>query len=245
MPSFEMIVTDHFVYIHTSRTAGTFLNKLMLEHVPGAHMLQYHGHLRDLPAEYSHLPVIGFVRNPWDWYVSMFFDYRRKQQYVYEVISKGGALSFHETVTRFLNLGDGSELSRTLLQQLVNTAPTIIDVRTPPRRRHPGLRSKNFENFPDNCGYYSWLFKLMYASDRKHDIHIGRFENLKDEVLRLFTLTATPISAGIAGYLEESRPLNGSPRPVSYIGGYPPELEQLVAQRDKYLIEKYDYHFSA
>ena len=80
-----MIVTKHFVYIHTSRTAGTFLNKLIIEHVPGAEMIQYHGHLCDLPERYSHLPVIGLVRNPWDWYVSMFFDYRRKQQYIYQV----------------------------------------------------------------------------------------------------------------------------------------------------------------
>ena len=77
-----MIITDHFVYIHTSRTAGTFVNKLILDHVPGAQILQYHGHLGDLPEKYAHLPVIGLVRNPWDWYVSMFFDYRRKRQFV-------------------------------------------------------------------------------------------------------------------------------------------------------------------
>jgi len=29
-----MIITEHLVFIHTSRIAGTFLNKLILEHVP-------------------------------------------------------------------------------------------------------------------------------------------------------------------------------------------------------------------
>jgi len=57
-----MIVTDYFVYVHVSRSGGTFLNKLIAEHVPGARMIQYHGHLKDLPAELSHLPVIGFFR---------------------------------------------------------------------------------------------------------------------------------------------------------------------------------------
>ena len=75
-------------------------------------MYQYHGHLRDLPEEFSHLPVIGFVRNPWDWYVSMFFDYKRKKQYVFEIIAGRGALSFEEIVSRFLNLGDNSDLPR-------------------------------------------------------------------------------------------------------------------------------------
>ena len=46
-----MIVTDHFVCIHVSRTGGTFLNKLILQYIPGARMIQYHGQLKDLPGE--------------------------------------------------------------------------------------------------------------------------------------------------------------------------------------------------
>ena len=187
-----MIVTNHFVYIHTSRTAGTFLNKLIREHVPGARMLQYHGHLRDLPEEYSHLPVIGFVRNPWDWYVSMCFDYQRKGQFVFKVLTAGSALDFAATVSRFLTLGDNSDTSKGHLQQLVAAAPKSTIVRNPGQDDLSGLRSEHFEHYPDNTGYYSWLFKLMYESDRQHDIHIGRFENVREEVLRLFVETGTP-----------------------------------------------------
>ncbi len=239
-----MIVTKHFVYIHTSRTAGTFLNKLILEHVPGARMLQYHGHLRDLPGEYSHLPVIGFVRNPWDWYVSMFFDYRRKQQYVYQIISERGALGYEETISRFLKLGDNSVQSKRLLDQLVKAAPTIINARTPARRHLPGLRSEHFANFPEDHGYYSWLFKLMFESKKKHPVHIGRFENLREEALDLFMITRTPITEAITSYLEKTEPLNSSARPKTFIGGYPPALEQLVADKEKYLIDKFSYEFS-
>ena len=239
-----MIVTNHFVYIHTSRTAGTFLNKLILEHVPGAQMLQYHGHLRDLPKEYSHLPVIGFVRNPWDWYVSMFFDYRRKQQYVFKIIFDSGARGFAEIVPRFLNLGDNSVVSKRLLEQLVNAAPAAIDAQTPVRVRNPGLRSEHFASFPDGHGYYSWLFQLMYASETTHQIHIGRFENLREEALRLFEETGTPITIGITDYLKETDAMNSSPRPKDFVGGYTPELEQLVADKEKNLIDRFGYDFS-
>jgi hypothetical protein len=153
-----MIVTEHFVYIHTSRTAGTFLNRLIREHVPGARMLQYHGHLRDLPEEYSHLPVNSF--------------------------------------------------------QISNT------------------------------GYYSWLFQLMYETDRHHDIHIGRFENVREEALRLFEEFGTPITNGIRSYLKENNAMNSSRRPRSYVEGFEPELEQLVAEKDKYLIDRFGYQFS-
>ena len=239
-----MIVTKHFVYIHTSRTAGTFLNKLIMEHVPGAQMIQYHGHLRDLPEQFSHLPVIGFVRNPWDWYVSMCFDYQRKKQYVFEIISEQSALGFKPTVSRFLKLGDNSDLNKGLLEQLVKAAPTRINARNPARHHMPGLRSEHFANYPDNLGYYSWLFKLMYESEIDHRIHIGRFENLREEALRLFEITGTPITEGLAAYLKDAKVLNASQRPKLYINGYESELEQLVAEKDKYLIDRFGYVFS-
>jgi hypothetical protein len=239
-----MIVTKHFVYIHTSRTAGTFLNKLILDHVPGAQMLQYHGHLRDLPEEFSHLPVIGFVRNPWDWYVSMFFDYRRKQQYVFKIIFDSGARGFAEIVPRFLKLGDNSDQSKSLLAQLVKAAPTVIDAAAPSRLHLPGLTSEHFANYSEDQGYYSWLFRLMYESKNSHRIHIGRFENLREEALRLLTISGTPITGGISAYLERSEALNSSPRPKEFVGGYPPELEQLVADKEKYLIDQFGYDFS-
>jgi hypothetical protein len=239
-----MIVTKHFVYIHTSRSAGTFLNKLIMEHVPGARMLQYHGHLKDLPEEFSHLPVIGFVRNPWDWYVSMCFDYQRKKQYVFEIISERSALDFKATVSRFLKLGDNTELSKRLLGQLLRVAPTSINARNPARNQLPGLRSEHFANYPDNLGYYSWLFRLMYESKIDHRIHIGRFEDLREETLRLFEQTGTPITKGITTYLKETAAMNASSRPPSYMEGYGPELKQLVAEKEKYLIDKFGYEFS-
>ncbi len=239
-----MIITKYFVYIHTSRSAGTFLNKLILENVQGAKMLQYHGHLRDLPEEYSHLPVIGFVRNPWDWYVSMFFDYQRKKQYVFGVLAGRGDLSFEEILSRFLRLGDNSDLSKRLLAQLVQFAPKTINVRNPARRELPGLRSEHFANYPENLGYYSWLFKLMYESEIDHRIHIGRFENIREEVRRLFEQTGTPITEGIVAYLKNAKVINSSSRPRSYLNGYEPELEQLVAEKDKYLVDQFGYVFS-
>lgn len=239
-----MIVTKHFVYIHTSRTAGTFLNKLILKHVPRAQMLQYHGQLKDLPAAFSHLPVIGFVRNPWDWYVSMFFDYQRKQQYVFEIISERGTLGFEETISRFLRLGENNAQSKGLLDQLINASPGVIDTRTPRRLANPGLRSEHFAAYPENFGYYSWLTKLMYEAKRAHRVHIGRFENLREETLRLFKITGTPITEAITSYLSEAEALNASPRPKDTLGAYAPELELLVAEKEKYLIDQFGYDFS-
>ena len=239
-----MIVTDHFVYIHVSRTGGTFLNKLIMNHVPGARMLQYHGQLRDLPEEHGDLPVIGFVRNPWDWYVSMFYDYRRKQQYVFQVLSERGRLGFRDTVVRFLTLGDDDEGDRRRREQLVRAAPTLINTQRPARRDLPGLRSRQFAAYPQGTGYYSWLWQLMFASDDTPTIHIGRFENLREEALRLLEETGTPISDRISRYLKDAKRLNASPRPRSYLAGYTRDLERLVEEKDRYIVDRFDYRLS-
>ena len=239
-----MIVTDHFVYIHVSRTGGTFLNKLIMNQVPGARMLQYHGHLGDLPAQYAHLPVIGFARNPWDWYVSMYSDYRRKGQFVFQILSERGTLDFDRTVHRFLCLGDGSAVSARLLKHLARIAPRTINARQPARNHLPGLTSEHFASYPEGIGYYSWLFQLMFQSGRGHAIHFGRFENLREEALRLFEETGTPITNRIAGYLREAGPLNASPRPKNFVGAYAPELEQLVVEKEGFFIDRFGYECS-
>lgn len=238
-----MIVTDHFIYIHVSRTGGTFLNKLMLSRMPGARMLQYHGHLEDLPAEYAHLPVIGFARNPWDWYVSMFNDYRRKRQFVFRMISEGGTLGFERTVARFLNLGDGSALSQSLLRRLAAAAPEAIDAQRPGRDQLPGLRSEHFADFPPGVGYYGWLFERMFRSRREHRVLVGRFEDLREEALRLFEETGAPVSKRVAGYLRLAPPLNASPRLAGVADAYSPELKKLVAERERTLVERFGYEF--
>ncbi len=238
-----MIVTDHFVYIHVSRTGGTFLNRLILDRMPGARMLQYHGHLEKLPIEYSHLPVIGFARNPWDWYVSMFHDYRRKRQFVFQIISEQGTLDFESTVARFLNLGDSSGESRELLRRLAAAAPATIDTRRPGRNHLPGLRSDHFSNYPAGIGYCGWLFNLMFHAGRERSILFGRFENLREDALRLFEETGAPISKSIADYLDAAPALNASPRPGNFADAYSQTLEQLVAERERGLIEKFDYQF--
>ncbi len=238
-----MIVTDQFVYIHTSRHAGTFTNKLILEHVSGAKMLRYHGHLSDLPKEYADLPVIGFVRNPWDWYVSMYFNYKRKRQYLFDIISEGCTLEFKETLIRYLTLGDKTAGSGKLRKRLEKAAPSEITSATPAKFSRPGLVSSDFNGYSAGLGYYSWLFMQMHERKGRIRGSIGRFEDLRAELLRLMEKTGTPITPAMRAYIVESEKLNSSSRDTDYRGYYDEELQQLVYEKDKRLIEKFGYQF--
>ena len=239
-----MIATDHFVYIHVSRTGGTFLNRLILDCFPGARMIQPHGHLADLPAAFAHLPAIGFARNPWDWYVSMYHDYRRKGQFVFDTLSERDSLGFAATVRRFLELGDGSAASRGLLRRLAAAAPERIDAAKPGRGNQlPGLTAAHFQCYPEGVGYFSWLFDLMFRGGDGRQVLFGRFENLREDALRLFAQTGAPITNHIAGYLALEPAHNASPRPEGCKDAYSPALRRLVATRERSLIERFGYEF--
>jgi len=86
-----MIVTKQFVYIHMPKTGGTFVTEILkrLYGVSGKPTLRQrvcrrlplrkpllsvnkHGYCGQIPPEYSHLPIVGCVRNPLDRYVSQY-----------------------------------------------------------------------------------------------------------------------------------------------------------------------------
>lgn len=80
-----MILRDKCVILHMPKTGGVFMRMLLEKYYgddvqlasgkgfddPSAPTAQHHT-LADVGPELAHLPVFGFIRNPWDWYVSWY-----------------------------------------------------------------------------------------------------------------------------------------------------------------------------
>jgi hypothetical protein len=64
-----MYVTDDFVYVQLQKTACTHIARLLAAHCPGRQIGKHNRPDADLLA--SGRKIIGSVRNPWDWYVSL------------------------------------------------------------------------------------------------------------------------------------------------------------------------------
>lgn len=70
------VVTPYFVLLHVPKTGGTFLRRRLRVELPAgwqqATPKQSHLKWGELPDAARALPVLAYVRNPWDWYVSRY-----------------------------------------------------------------------------------------------------------------------------------------------------------------------------
>lgn len=97
-----MFLTKHFVFLHFPKTGGSFVRTLLSEHAPAdweLQVLSLHPTIRDIPASHENLPVFGYVRNPFDWYVSWYsFLKSEGDNAFFNEVSDSGRKGFKDTL---------------------------------------------------------------------------------------------------------------------------------------------------
>ena len=113
-----MLVTDKFVFIHLPRAGGTFVHDVVKKFFPSVREIGYHLPRELLPKEYSHLPVLGTVRNPWEFYASWYQHQHSNVRYspltnvLFGCLSENRKLDFVQTIRNALDLGVSDEKAR-------------------------------------------------------------------------------------------------------------------------------------
>lgn len=238
-----MIVADKFVYIHMHKTGGQTLSQILLSRVRGTQEVGYHYPISLLPVSLSALPVIGMVRNPWDWYVSWYaFNTRPEiKNPVFLILSDGYQSDFSQTVSNLITLGDDSERSAYYRRALADALPDNLQ-----GNRGVGLSRSCMTTLGESGkGYFTWLFNRMHGNLDRPSTHIGRFENLKADFLMLLDQCgvedATEIESVRQGF--EETPARNASRHSHYSQYYDSALRELVAARDGDIIDRYNYAF--
>src|SRR3989338_10831549 len=115
-----MIVTDKFVFVHLPRTGGTFVSEVIRKFFPSAQEIGYHLPRALLPREFSHLPVLGTVRNPWEFYVSWYHHQQSSNRHrlLISSFSENRKLDFVQTTRNALNLGVSNDKLDFLIREL-------------------------------------------------------------------------------------------------------------------------------
>lgn len=232
-----MIATPRFVFLHLHKSGGTFVNECLLRYVPGARQIGYHLPRSALPAGLARLPVLGFVRNPWSYYVSWYaFQSARPQpNALFRLLSEGGRLDFVATIGRMLTLDRDERLLEAVMAAL------------PDRYTNRGLNLPGFALAPirgSGLGFYAYLFRYLFGADTDGPLRIGRMEQLRSDLLELLAWAGEPVPEDLRRHVLEAAPSNTSEH-ADYAGCYPAELRDLVAERDAPLIERYGYRFGA
>ncbi|MCH8073339.1 MAG: tetratricopeptide repeat protein [Proteobacteria bacterium] len=237
-----MIITERFVFIHLHKTGGQTLNDIITRCIPDNRVIGYHYPRSEIPADSADLPVVGLVRNPWDWYVSWYAFNRRPKisNQLFNVVSDSGQGTFKSTITNLINLGSDSSASKLYRDDLIRLLPDSLA-----GNRAAGLTKGSIRDFSSNeTGYYSWLTDRMLGNANDDQTFIGRFENLQDDFLAIMLKLSVEETEALRTDLDKRERKNVS-RHSHYSHYYDDELQDLVARKEQRLIERYDYGFES
>jgi hypothetical protein len=238
-----MFITSSFGFVHLHKSGGTFVNAFLMNFFPDGRRLNWHLPLSFMPEAERSLPILGVVRNPWDYYVSWFAFQSKmpphKQNAVYRAVSDDGELGFGPTITNLVNLADDpdrfarirSQLPETFADRGINLTRTCLD---------PLAGS--------GLGFYSFLFHRMFSRRVFGDISgvtFARMESLRVDLLAYLPRVGVDVTAGMRDYVLHSEKKNvteHAPFPTYYEPE--PQLHALVAARDRDVIDRFGYGFS-
>jgi hypothetical protein len=234
-----MLVTDKFVFLHLPRAGGTFVYDVVRKFFPAGREIGYHLPRELLPKEYSELPILGTVRNPWEFYVSWYHHHQLSKTYspsrntLFYYLSEDRRLDFVQTIQNALNLGVNDDKLDLLMQAL----PETFDYQN---KRIPNLTQGVIRKIRGTgVGLYTFRFNELFG--RADDVFFCRVENLRSDLMAFFE------SIGVASDELRRHVLSLDKKNISehchYSTYYTAELAELVSIRDRQLIEHFGFTF--
>lgn len=229
-----MIATGRFVFVHLHKSGGTFVNECLLRFFPDARRLGYHLPRSLIPEPYRALPVLGFVRSPWSYYVSWYAFQSRmaRPNPLFLAMSRQRTLDFAGTVRNLLDLGSDDALLDDLLPRL----PTAYG--------QSGLNLPGFALAPiraSGAGFYSYLYRYLYGEDDA-GLTIGRVEHLREDLLAFLDRFDGAVTPPLREFVLRETPRNPSQH-GAWRDYYDDTLAAQVAERDRAVIERFGYRF--
>jgi len=230
-----MFVTDKFAFVHLPRTGGSFVIDVIRKFFPSAHEIGHHLPLDLIPSEYRHLPILGTVRNPWDFYVSLYHYVSKKDpdSILAAWMSENGTGGFQESARNLLNLGTHKKR----LDALIEMLPQRVDYS---KRQVPNVsKDKTRRIRGTGIGYYSFRFGEMFGN--ADNVFFCKLETLREDLVVFFDRIHAA-SDELRAYILLLNKQNASTH-LHYSSYYSPELADLVLARERPIIEKFGYQF--
>lgn len=230
-----MLATDKFVFVHLPRSGGTFISDVIRKFFPSAHEIGYHLPRTAVPKEYSHLPVLGAVRNPWAFYPSWYQHQICDTKYspLFCGLSDNRELDFAGTIRNALNLGVGDDK----LDSLIKALPEQFDY----EKRHISNVTQNVMHKIRGSGLGLYTFRFNQLFGLADDVFFCRVESLRSDLITFFEkmgAASNPLRSYVLGLDRKNISEH-----FHYSTYYTPDLAELVLIRDRPLIDRFGYRF--
>lgn len=203
-----MIVTSHFVYIHIHRSAGQFALEFIRRFYQPILFEGYHYPLSYLPDEYRHLPVVGLIRSPLDWYLSWYyFNAMQPRNPIYPIVSNFGKASQPTTIMNVLKLGQNTQQAQGMRKMIRVVLPQSLLGNT-----GTGITQSCIDSLADSGkGYYSWLVNRMFSGfPAEREIYTQSMHQPALDIVNLWGKAGLPMSNEMRLYLQNIGKINAS-----------------------------------
>jgi len=216
-----MLITPWFSFLHLAKTGGSFVKQVLVAQYGDQVTAGFHDPWDRLPER--DLPVLMFVRNPWDWYVSWYHYLQdqyprqppevRSADLVYRSVLGSGR---HDFATAVRLACDGEvEVPMPAFQDLI-------------------ARHRDF---------YTAAFRYMTGEGLEDPrLTIGRMERLRQDLVAFVERTDAPERESLVRAIRETPPHNESVR-GDYRGYYDARLRSHVGRASHWIRERYGYTF--
>lgn len=175
-----MLITPHLIFVHIPKTAGRFCRKYIVEY---AGPVLYRGGLHEpasrIPEGFRHLPLVAFIRNPWDWYVSWYFHMHSYGAFnpLFACAVRSGKTEFEPLMNHvFDSIGQDTQAARILDMYMQSAEHAAVESHDLDVLMVEQQRRERF-------GMLSWRFSFNLEQKWGMPIHIGRYEDLSRNLI--------------------------------------------------------------
>ncbi len=240
-----MYVADRLVFLQLQKTGCTHIARLLAQLVPGRQMAKHSRAPSGLVE--SRRVFVGSVRNPWDWYVSLWAFGCGGEGGLYELLTGGSTARNAEWRRVYADSGDPL-LFRQWLAMISATGNL--------GERYGASTIRPF------AGFFTYRYCRLFARDprplfsggiadaaalaefdRRQNLvkHFIRNESLEDDLIRILGSCGYPLDARQLELIRTPVRTNASTRSRDHVRYYDAQTAQLVMDRERFIVDKHGY----
>ncbi len=240
-----MYVSDRLVFLQLQKTGCTHIAHLLSKLVPGRQMAKH----RRAPAELveSGRAFVGSVRNPWDWYVSLWAFGCGREGGLYQLLTNESTARHAAWQGVYADSRDPM-LFRQWLAMISETRVLGERYGASSIRRFAGFFTYRYLRLfaRDDAALYSGEIAgsaALEGFDRRQNLirHFIRNENLAGDLIRVLGLCGYQLDAQQLELIRAPVRTNASTRNRDYVSYYDVRTVQLVLEKERFIVEKHGY----